>query len=109
VTVVAGGSISLSIKVDFTSIGQPPLPPCNCSPWTGIVGGTVDGVQKVEAAGGSYGDCPGTRPSVTITGPGGVNVTYDGGQRSFNPAADGTWIVTSVICGKTNTATITLP
>jgi len=109
VTVVAGLSIPVAVKVDFTSIGQPPVAPCNCSPWAGLVGGTVDGVQKVEAAGGAYGDCPGTKPTVTITGPGGVNVTYDGGQRSFNPAADGIWVVTTTVCGKTKTATITLP
>ncbi len=109
VVVVAGLAVTVPIKVDITSIGEPPLAPCNCTPWAGIVGGTVDGVQKVEASGGSYGDCPGTTPTVTITGPGGVTVTNNGGQHGFDPAADGTWIVTSVICGKTNTATITLP
>jgi hypothetical protein len=109
VTAIAGTTIEVPVKVAITSWADQITQTCECNPWVGLVGGTVDGVQRVSAAGGSYGLCPGLEPLVTVTGPGGINVTLTSGWQAFSPAADGTWTVTSVICNNTNTATITLP
>ena len=85
-----------------------PEPPCGCTPWCGIVGGTFDGVQKVSAFGGKLGDCS-EDTQVTITGPGGINIVNPGRRQVFSPAANGTWTVTATVCGETKTCTITLP
>jgi hypothetical protein len=87
---------------------------CDCTAWCGIAGATVNGVQTVVASGGKLGTCL-EDPEVTITGPGGVRVTFPDvpfprrKRETFSPAADGTWTVSVTICDQTKTCSITLP
>ncbi len=100
---------SSNLKQDIVAqVIKPPV--CDCVPWCGIVGGTVNGVQKVVAGGGKHPPNCNGQATVTITGPGGVQVNLgQGGRQTFSPAANGTWTVTSTVCGITKTCTITLP
>jgi uncharacterized repeat protein (TIGR01451 family) len=106
VDLVANGQMAINVKVELPKII--PKPPCNCVPWCGIVGGTFNGVQKVVAGGGKRGDCT-DAPVVVVTGPGGINEGLLGKRKTYSPAANGTWKVTSTICGQTKTCEITLP
>jgi hypothetical protein len=83
---------------------------CGCTPWAGAAGGTVGGVQKIVLGGGANGKCN-EKPVVHVTGPGGIDVTLGEKERrrTFEPAADGQWTVTSTVCGLTKTVTLTLP
>jgi hypothetical protein len=87
---------------------------CDCTAWCGIAGATVNGVQTVVASGGKLGTCL-EDTEVTITGPGGVNVSFPSvpiprrKREKFSPAADGTWTVTVTICNQTKSCSITLP
>ena len=98
------------IKSMLSADTNPPPPACQCTPWCGIMSGVVDGFQKVVAGGGANGSCQDT-PVVQITGPGGLNLTLLPGQKRlvFDPAASGTWTVTSTVCGRTKTCQITVP
>jgi hypothetical protein len=123
VTNLAPGMVDVKIDPDPTQpiviLLPPPKPPCNCTciPWAGVMGGDVNGVQKVSVAGGEYpgprakkpcNDC-GLPPLVTVTGPN-VNVVLPPGKHlTFSPAADGVWTVTTTVCTLTVHATITLP
>jgi hypothetical protein len=106
VTLTPGGQVVINVEVELPM--EIPKPPCNCIPWCGIVGGTFDGVQKVVAGGGKRGDCV-DAPVVVVTGPGGINEGLLGKRKTYSPAANGTWKVTSTICGQTKTCEITLP
>lgn len=110
IPVSAYGAASMDVKAEIVAQVIKPPPPCDCVPWCGVVGGTVDGVQKVVIGGGKYKpNCNGVAV-VTISGPGGVKVNLgQGGRKTFSPAADGTWTVTSTVCGITRTCSITLP
>lgn len=106
---LATQAIIASIKARIEAAAFPP-PPCLCAPWAGGVGGTIGGVQKIVLGGGANGKCD-DQPVVHITGPGGVDVTLGPKEkrRAFEPAANGEWTVTSTVCGKTKTVTLTLP
>ncbi len=99
-----------NLKSDVQVEVVPLTPECRCNPWAGVLGGTVGGAQKVSIGGGSIGKCE-EGAVVQITGPGGISVTLGPKEkrRTFEPAASGTWTVTSTICGKSKTATIALP
>ena len=98
------------LKAALAADTNPPPPVCLCTPWCGVMGGTVGGVQKVSAAGGANGTCGGT-PQVTLTGPGiaGQLTLIPGKEIQIDPAQDGTWTVTSTVCGTTKSVQITLP
>jgi hypothetical protein len=122
----ATNSVGLEIPMDFTNLHDQVMAlidadleafvasPCDCTAWCGIAAATVDGVQTVIASGGKIGTCL-EEAEVTITGPGGVSVTFPDSpfprrkRQQFSPAADGTWTVTASICGQSKTCTITLP
>jgi hypothetical protein len=112
-TVTQGTATSVNIKESFTAfVMEPPQPPtCLCKPWCGIIGGTINGVQKVVAGGGSLPNpCPDCPCTVTITGPRGININVaPGAHMVFSPAANGVWTVTSTVCGITKTCSISLP
>ncbi len=106
VTLVPGQEAVVEAKVELPQEEEEPA--CNCVPWCGIVGGTFGGVQKVVAGGGKRGDCT-DNPTVTVTGPSGINHPIRGKPRTYTPAANGTWTVTATICGVTKQCEITLP
>ena len=98
------------MKAVIVADTNPPPPLCLCTPWCGVMGGTVGGVQMVVAEGGANGTC-GDTPLVKLSGPGiAGQLTLTPGKRiQIDPAQDGTWTVTSTVCGTTKTVTITLP
>jgi len=100
---------------------DPPVSPtnvCNCTPWCAIGFGTVEGgITPVYYAGGANNPSGGTpdcgTPVVTVTPPVGAPFTITAGTGHHhnsgpNPAS-GTWTVTAVVCGKTKTASVTVP
>jgi hypothetical protein len=102
-------TMSLNLKQNVTpSVNT--APPCNGVPWAGIVAGTANGVQEVSVSGGVLPDDSTSVPTITVTGPGGINDTLGpDGTKTYSPAANGTWTVTTTVCGITKTSTITLP
>ena len=107
----AAPGVPIVLKVEIAPVTAKP---CKCSAWCGIVGATVDGVQTVVTAGGKFGNCP-DDAVVTVTGPGGIELSLsnsaDGrrARKSFSPAGNGVWTVTTTICGVSKTCTISLP
>lgn len=102
---------ALTLKVRIEADHDITLPPsCKCTPWAGVMGGTINGVQTVSVGGGKNGFCLDTA-EVHVTGPGGIDYTFRPGQKrdKFAPAANGVWKVTSTVCDKTKTVEITLP
>ena len=93
-------------RIDFTK--KIDRPPCGCTPWCGILGGTVNGEQRVVAFGGKHGKCD-EIPQVTITAPDGTRTVNPAKRQIFPRAADGVWTITSTVCGHTSTCSITLP
>jgi hypothetical protein len=107
VEVAEGGQASIEIqKVEFS--GRADRPPCGCTPWCGIIAGTVNGIPQVSAFGGAQGPCS-AQATVTISAPDGTEVTNPARRKIFKPAGNGTWTVTSAVCGITKTCTIALP
>jgi len=100
---------------------DPPVSPtnvCNCTPWCAIGFGTVDGgITPVYFAGGANNPNGGTpdcgTPVVTVTPPVGAPFTITAGtghhHNSGPSPASGTWTVSAVVCGKTKTASVTVP
>jgi hypothetical protein len=111
VLVAANTGIVVTAKLNLPSSIDPlGSLPCACSPWSGILSATVDGLSVLSAAGGNIGLCDDDASQVTITGPGGVNVTKPReGRRTFRNTAPGVWAITATVCGKTKQAQITLP
>jgi hypothetical protein len=101
----------IAMKVDIAPVVSKP---CLCTAWCGIAAATVGGVQTVVAGGGKFGTCE-VDVQVVVTGPGGVEtpVTLSSngrrGRKSFSPAANGVWTVTTTICGVSKTCTVVLP
>jgi hypothetical protein len=100
---------------------DPPVSPtnvCNCTPWCAIGFASVAGGQTpVYYAGGANNPNSGTpdcgTPTVTVTPPVGAPFTISAGPGHHhnsgpNPTS-GTWTVTTVVCGKTKTASVTVP
>ncbi len=109
VNVAANISKLIVIQAMIAADTNAPPPACNCTPWCGIVAGVVDGVEQLEARGGANGTC-GDSANVQITPPVGAPFTLPPGQTLFDrPPASGTWTITSTVCGRTQTATITVP
>ena len=108
------GSMQVKVVVQIF----PPPPACNCSPWCAIGFGTINGSQTpVYYSGGAnppYNAPPTCDiPLVTVTPPNGPPFAISSGsgrhQNSGPNPASGTWTVTTVVCGQTKTATITVP
>lgn len=123
----AGASVNIPVPatnntaVDFkvAMVTAPPVTnACNCTPWCAIGFGTLPGgTTPVYYAGGANGPGSGAancgQVQVTVTPPGGTPLPITpGSTRSQNsgpnPAA-GTWTVTTIVCGQTKTATLTVP
>jgi hypothetical protein len=94
---------------------EPPTNTCNCTPWCAIgYGSSSSGVTPVFYSGGANGPSSGVANcetvSVTVTPPSGpsFSITPGTGKRQNSGAntATGTWTVTSVVCGKTATASL---
>jgi hypothetical protein len=96
----------------------PPTNVCDCTPWCAIgFGNGPAGQTPVYYSGGasqpkgSQNTCD--APVVTVTPPSGPPITIHAGTRGRqnsgpNPES-GTWTVTAVVCGKTQTATVDVP
>ncbi len=97
------------VVINQVEFSQPPgQTPCQCTPWCGLLGGTVEGVPQVAAFGGKNGTCDEVA-EVTITTPDGTRISNPKQRVSFRPAPNGTYSVTSTVCGVTRTCSITLP
>jgi hypothetical protein len=89
---------------------------CNCTPWCAIGFCTMpSGSTPIYYAGGanSASGAPSCDTQVTVTPPSGPSFTISPGSghqhnSGPNPAA-GTWTVTTTVCDKTKSATITVP
>jgi hypothetical protein len=110
-----------AVVIKVAMEAAPPVAPtniCNCTPWCAIGFATLPGGQTpVYYAGGANSLDGGTpdcgQPQVTVTPPTGVAFSISPGTSHHhnsgpNPAA-GTWTVTSVVCGQSKSATITVP
>jgi len=95
-----------------------PVPACNCTPWCAIGVGTLNGTETpVFYAGGAL--PPKSGPAncgpvqVTVTPPSGVAYPITAGsgkhQNSGPNPGTGTWTVTTVVCGQSKQASITVP
>ncbi|PWU20263.1 MAG: hypothetical protein C5B50_04450 [Verrucomicrobia bacterium] len=104
---------SVAITENFTAlVSEPPQPPtCKCKPQCGATKATINGVSTVVLGGGPIPNpCPDGVCTVTITAPGGVNITTSPtGRATFKNAANGVYKVTSTVCGITKTASVTVP
>lgn len=98
-------NVTVQVKVEI-DIGPQPPPPCECRPWCGLAAMTINGVPTVVAGGGKIGKCN-EEPQVAITGPTVVEVFRRNERRTYRPAANGVWTVTSTICGLTKRCQIT--
>jgi hypothetical protein len=106
---VTPSGASVALQEDFVAQVLK-APTCDCVPWCGVVGGTVNGVQKIVAGGGKLPPGCNGQATVIVTGPGDLTFNLgQGGRMSATPAANGTWTVTATVCGVTRTASITLP
>jgi hypothetical protein len=112
--IVPYGTLQFKVVVQIF----PPPPACNCSPWCAIGFGTINGAQTpIYYAGGANppkGVPPNCGvPQVTVTPPNGpaFAITPGSGRHQnsgVNPAS-GTWTVTTVVCGQTKMASLTVP
>ncbi|HKI70567.1 MAG TPA: hypothetical protein VKA67_13335 [Verrucomicrobiae bacterium] len=123
VNVVLPATNSLSIPeakltVDMDAGSEPGTNICDCTPWSAIGTGTLDGAQRpVYYAGGAFppqsgaADCD--PPQVTVTPPGGAAFTITAGdnlhQNSGRNPASGIWTVTTTICGTSKSCSVTVP
>lgn len=105
----------LSLKVMMALF---PLPACNCTPWCALGFGTLNGAQTpIFYSGGAL--PPKSSPAncglvqVTVTPPSGVAYPIVAGsskhQNSGPNPANGTWTVTTTVCGQSKSASISFP
>jgi hypothetical protein len=102
-------------------VADPPVDPtnvCNCTPWCSIgFAALAAGNSPVYYAGGANNPSGGTpdcgTPVVTVTPPVGAPFAITAGtghhHNSGPSPASGTWTVTAVVCGKTKSASVTVP
>jgi hypothetical protein len=111
IDIISDSTNVFSIKVDFEIDTNTPPTACGCNPWCAVMAGLVDGVEQLEISGGANGSCaPPEEAVVEVTPPTGAPFTIPAGQTVVKkPASDGTWIVTSTVCGVTKTSQITIP
>jgi Carboxypeptidase regulatory-like domain len=109
VEVSPNGTVVVKIKLTI-QIGGPAAPPCNATPWCGIIGGTVNGRLRVVAGGGKSPQNSPAPVTIKITDPNGnvINPPQPPGRQTFDPAAPGVWKVEVTVCGKTKTCQINL-
>lgn len=105
VNLASGTETIVDFKVATTK--ETIMPPCDCAPRAAIGVVYVGGARTIWATGGKFGDCE-DGPVVTLTGPG-YSGAIDGKPLMVDSPADGTWTVTSIICGVTNSSSVTLP
>ena len=107
VNIRTNSSNTFVIKAAIAAGTNTPPAGCDCTPWCAMMAGVVDGVEQLEISGGANGSCA---QNVQITPPSGLGFTLGAGQTLLErPAADGTWTVTSTVCGQSETVQITLP
>jgi hypothetical protein len=106
------------LKVDMVVDATPKTNACNCTPWCAIGTGNLNGTQTpVYFSGGAFppqsgpADCD--QPQVTVTPPGAAAYTITAGtdlhQNSGANPASGTWTVTTTVCGRSKSCTVTVP
>ena len=119
VVVPATNSVSAAqLKVDMGVGVGPGTNGCNCTPWCAIGTGSLNGAQMpVYFSGGAIppkvgpADCG--QPQVTVTPPVGATYSIAVGtnlhQNSGANPASGTWTVSTTVCGRSKSCTVTVP
>lgn len=108
---------SAQLKVDIGVTAGSGSNNCDCTPWCAIETGALNGTQMpVYYAGGVLppttgpADC---RPQVTVIPPVGAAYSITPGedldQNSGPNPASGTWTITTTVCGRSKSCTVTVP
>lgn len=115
---VSTNDAAVAVKMDAAVNAGPGTNGCDCTPWCAIATGTLNGAQRpVYFSGGAYppksgpADCD--PPQVTVTPPGGAPYSIKAGtdleQNSGRHPASGTWTVTTTVCGRSISRSVTVP
>ncbi|HWX18350.1 MAG TPA: carboxypeptidase-like regulatory domain-containing protein [Candidatus Binatia bacterium] len=102
--------VAITLDIAVAASGQPA---CDCKPVASAMHAynAATGEHFVRLIGtSSPNPCPGGAVTVTITDPNGVTKNLGPSGMTYGPpAAKGTYTVSATICGKTQTASVTVP